>query len=77
MAKDFKVTVQFDYSTDKDADPDELHDAIRDSLDDVDLEGEYEATVYDDDGNETDDMTTITFNADTVRTIIVEPLKDD
>jgi hypothetical protein len=51
----FTVTWQFTVQTDSDADPDELHDAIRDEVDTLTLSGTYNATVFDDDGLEQDD----------------------
>lgn len=66
---DYRITIVFDYTAEGEIeiDDDELHDAIVDSFDNVDLEGSYEAIVYDEDGDETDDRVTVTFNCDNLR----------
>jgi uncharacterized protein YxeA len=82
MAFDYRVTIVFDYTAEPetgdegDVDEDELHDAIMDSFDTVDLEGSYEATAYDAEGDETDDKFTVNFNCDNVREVRVEKLND-
>jgi hypothetical protein len=70
---DYKVTIVFDYSTDKDVDEDELHDAIRESFDTIDLEFTFEAAMFDENDVELDDETmTVNVNADALRRVEVE-----
>lgn len=78
---DYRVTIIFDYSVEPDdpkheIDDDELHDAIMDSFDTVDLEGTYEATVFDENGDEVEGETTsVNYNCDNVREVNVEKLE--
>jgi hypothetical protein len=76
---DYRVTIIFDYTAENEhgteVDEDELHDAIVDHYDIVDLEGTYEATVYDENGDETDERETVNFNCDNVRDVTVEKLE--
>lgn len=73
---DYRVTIVFDYTAQWDdgnepPDLDYLHDAIRDSFDNIDLEFDTEAPVYDEDGDETDDTYTVNVNADNLREVEV------
>lgn len=72
MTTYYTVTIGFDYTTDEDVDADELHDAIRESFDTIDLEFDTEVTVFDDDGNEVVGQTrSINVNCDNLRNIEV------
>lgn len=76
MAKSFRITVKFDVTTNEDADADWLHDGFRDYLDTVELEGSYDETIYDENGEETDDTKSINFSTDNIYSVSVQELED-
>jgi hypothetical protein len=73
---DYRVTIVFDYSTDvDDVDEDELHDAIMESFDTIDLEFTSNFLKYDENGDELeDDFTVVTVNCDNLRDVTIEKL---
>lgn len=74
---DYRVTIVFDYSTDvDDVDEDELHDAIVESFDTIDLEFTSNFIKYAADGTELeDDFEVVTVNCDNLRDVTVEKLE--
>ena len=73
---DYRVTIVFDYSTDvDDVDEDELHDAIMESFDTIDLEFTSNFLKYDENGDELeDDFEVVTVNCDNLRDVTIEKL---
>lgn len=75
---DYRVTVVFDYSSDVEVDEDELHDALMENFDTVDLEFQFEAAKFAEDGTEIPGETeTVNVNCDTVREIEVVKLAEE
>jgi hypothetical protein len=74
---DYRVTIVFDYSTDvDDVDEDELHDAIMESFDTIDLEFTSNFLKYDENGDELeDDFEVVTVNCDNLRDVTIEKLE--
>jgi len=77
---DYRVTVVLDYTADTDdgseIDLDELHDAIMESFDTVDLEFTSNFIKYDENNDEIEDeFIVVSANCDNVRDVTVEKLE--
>jgi hypothetical protein len=71
--QEYRVTIVFDYTASENIDEDELHDAIRESFDTIDLEFDTEVATFDENDVEVPDVTmTVNVNCDSVREINVE-----
>jgi hypothetical protein len=72
----FRVTLVVDYVTDEPIDADELHDAIRESFDNIDLEFDTEVTVWDDEGEDTGETRTVNVNGERIVELQVNELPE-
>ena len=66
---DYRVVVDLVYSTTEEVDIDELHDAIMENLESVDLEFEYSSTYDLTSGEDREDPLIVGVNADVIRSI--------